>query len=68
VLTVSSTRTCSGDVWNTAMELVRTRFHGSIIFHKDGHVEPLWPVSSVYQLEVRKIHNAPGSMINMEFY
>jgi hypothetical protein len=33
VLTVSPTRTCSHDVWNIDLELVRTRFHGSMIFH-----------------------------------
>jgi hypothetical protein len=27
------TSTCSHDVWNIDMELVRTRFHGSMIFH-----------------------------------
>jgi hypothetical protein len=31
--TVSTTSTCSHDVWNIDMELVRTRFHGSMIFH-----------------------------------
>jgi hypothetical protein len=31
--TVSTTSTCSHDVWNIDMELVRTRFRGSIIFH-----------------------------------
>jgi hypothetical protein len=33
VLTVSATRTCSSDVWNIDVELVRTRFHSSLVFH-----------------------------------
>jgi hypothetical protein len=33
VLTVSATRTCSRDVWNIDVELVRTQFHTSLIFH-----------------------------------
>jgi hypothetical protein len=34
MITVSATSTCSHDVWNIGMELVRARFHGGTIFHK----------------------------------
>jgi hypothetical protein len=32
--TLSATSTCSHNFWNIDMELVRTRFHCSMIFHK----------------------------------
>jgi hypothetical protein len=35
VHTVSATSTCSHNVWNIDMVLVRTRFHGSTIFHNN---------------------------------
>jgi hypothetical protein len=39
VHTLSATNTCSHDVWNIDMEPVRTRFHGSMIFHRNLHSE-----------------------------
>jgi hypothetical protein len=32
--TVNATSTGSHDVWNIDVELVRTRFHGSVICHR----------------------------------
>jgi hypothetical protein len=40
VHTVSAPSTCSHDVWNTDMELVRTRFHGSMIFQRNEPAKP----------------------------
>jgi hypothetical protein len=34
---VSATNTCSHDVWNIFMELIRTRFQGSMIFPTTVH-------------------------------
>jgi hypothetical protein len=56
VLTVSATRT-SQDVWNIDMELVRTRFHVSLIFHRKSvaHRELLFYIFmlSIFDLRVK---------------